>query len=63
MLSSKVPLGLPRDLFPSGFPINILYAFVVSPMHVTRPVDLIKPTMRVDAYIFIHCRIQVNMES
>jgi hypothetical protein len=29
-LSSNVCLGLPSGLFPSGFPTNILYAFLVS---------------------------------
>jgi hypothetical protein len=28
-------LGLPSDLFPSGFPSNILYAFFFSPIHAT----------------------------
>jgi hypothetical protein len=27
-------LGLPSDLFPSGFPINILYAFLFVPRRV-----------------------------
>jgi hypothetical protein len=31
---SKIPrLGLPSGLFPSGFPINTLYAFLFSPAH------------------------------
>jgi hypothetical protein len=28
-------LGLPSGLFPSGFPTNILYAFLVSPIRAT----------------------------
>jgi hypothetical protein len=34
-------LGLPSDLFPSGFPINILYAVLFSPVRATCPVYLI----------------------
>jgi hypothetical protein len=29
-LSTHLRLGLPSGLFPSGFPTNILYAFLVS---------------------------------
>jgi hypothetical protein len=31
ILSTHLRLGLPNGLFPSGFPTNILYAFLVSP--------------------------------
>jgi hypothetical protein len=31
LLSTHLHLGLPSGLFPSGFPINILYAFLFSP--------------------------------
>jgi hypothetical protein len=31
-LSTHLRLGLPSGLFPSGFPTNILYAFLVSPI-------------------------------
>jgi hypothetical protein len=34
-LSTHLHLGLPSGLFPSGFPTNILYAFLFSPIHVT----------------------------
>jgi hypothetical protein len=34
-LSIHLRLGLPRDLFPSGFPTNIVYAFLFSPFHAT----------------------------
>jgi hypothetical protein len=30
-LSTHLCLGLPSDHFPSGFPTNILYAFLFSP--------------------------------
>jgi hypothetical protein len=40
-LSTNLSLGLPNGLFPSGFPINILYAFIFSPIHATFPVHLI----------------------
>jgi hypothetical protein len=34
-------LGLPSGLFPSGFPTNILYAFLFFPIRAKCPVDLI----------------------
>jgi hypothetical protein len=33
ILSTHLRLGLPSGLFPSGLPINILYAFLFSPIH------------------------------
>jgi hypothetical protein len=35
ILSTHLQLGLPGDLFPSGFPTNILYAFLFTPIHAT----------------------------
>jgi hypothetical protein len=32
ILSTYLRLGLPRGLFPSGFPTNILYAILFSPI-------------------------------
>jgi hypothetical protein len=40
-LSSHLRLGLPSGLFPSGFPTDILYAFLVFPIRATCPVHLI----------------------
>jgi hypothetical protein len=39
-LSTHLHLGLPNDL-PSGFPTNILYAFLLSRIRGTCPVHLI----------------------
>jgi hypothetical protein len=41
ILSLQLPLGLPSDLVPSGFPTNILYAFLFSLVRVTCPAYLI----------------------
>jgi hypothetical protein len=40
-LLSHIRLGLPSGLFSSGFPINILYAFIYSPIRAKYPVHLI----------------------
>jgi hypothetical protein len=37
MLSIHLRLGLPSDLFPSGFPTNNLYTFLFSPIRATCP--------------------------
>jgi hypothetical protein len=41
ILSTYLRLGLPSGLFPSGLPINILYAFLFSPIRATFPAHLI----------------------
>jgi hypothetical protein len=35
IFSTRLRLGLPNSLFPSGFPTNKLYAFLFSPFHTT----------------------------
>jgi hypothetical protein len=37
ILSTHLHLGLPSGLFPSGFPANILYAFLLSPHSCYKP--------------------------
>jgi hypothetical protein len=37
ILSTHLRFGLPSGLFPSGFPTNILYVFLVSPIRATCP--------------------------
>jgi hypothetical protein len=40
-MSTHLHLGFPSGLFPSGFPTNILYAFLYSSVHATCPAHLI----------------------
>jgi hypothetical protein len=44
ILSTYLRLGLPSGLLPSGFPTNILYAFLFSPIRVTCPAFLFSLT-------------------
>jgi hypothetical protein len=41
ILSTHLRLGLLSDIFSSGFPTNILYAFLFVPIHATFPAQLI----------------------
>jgi hypothetical protein len=41
ILSTHLRLGLPNGLLPSGFPTNILYLLLFSPIHATCPAHLI----------------------
>jgi hypothetical protein len=41
ILSTHLHLGLPSDLFPSGFPTSNLHAFIFSPIRATVPAHLI----------------------
>jgi hypothetical protein len=41
ILSTQLRLGLPSGLFPSGFPTNILQAFLLFPLHATCPAHII----------------------
>jgi len=41
MLTSRLCLGLPNDLFPSAFPTKIFHTFLISNMRATLPAHLI----------------------
>jgi hypothetical protein len=43
--------------FPSGSPTRIVYVFLMSPMHVTRPVYLILQTISVEVYKLLNCSL------
>jgi hypothetical protein len=41
ILSTDLHLGLPSGLFPYGFPVSVLYAFLLPPITATCPAHLI----------------------
>jgi hypothetical protein len=43
ILSTHLRFGLPSSLYPSGFPTNILYAFLVTHIRATCPTHFILP--------------------
>jgi hypothetical protein len=45
ILSNHLRLCLPSGLFPTGFPTNVLYVFLLSPIRVTCPAHLILLTL------------------
>jgi hypothetical protein len=63
ILSTHLRLGQPSGLFPSGFPINILYAFLFSPfvLHAL-PISSSLFVFNVGKFLFIptgpHCSYQ-----
>ena len=63
VLSSRLRLGLPSGLFPSGFPTRTLYMLLLSPIRAIRPVslivmDFIARTMSGEtAQIIEHCKL------
>jgi len=52
LISSHLRLGVPNDIFSSGFPIKILYSPLSSPIRATCPAHLIRPDLitRIIAY-------------
>jgi hypothetical protein len=59
-LSTNLRLGLYSGLFPSGFPNNILIAFLFSPIRATCPTHII-PLDLIIKQCLLHCLIQVLM--
>jgi hypothetical protein len=66
VLSTHLRLRLPSGLFSSGFPTNILYAFLVSPIRATWPAHLILLVLIIliilgQEYKLCSSRINVNL--
>jgi len=45
MMMMMICLGFQSDIFSSGNPIHILYAFIIFPIHDKCPVHIIYPDM------------------
>jgi hypothetical protein len=56
-LFTYLHLGLPSGLFPSGFPTNILYAFLLSSIRATCPDHLIFLWLDLCNYVWRRVRV------
>jgi hypothetical protein len=59
ILSAHLRLGLPSGFFPSGFPTNIIYAFLVSPIPNHFAERTIKDIPQISSWINYVCTVFV----